>query len=105
MDQLNVDDCPLSIVDGSAVKLLITGFWTLLGVDVPLPSTGVGGAGARRGGFFPPQPAANTTNASTRRTAPMPEKFNLLLSRILNELLFTNELPCSKRDCRYCLVQ
>src|SRR6266404_4765470 len=99
IDQLNVDDCPLSMVDGSAVKLLITGFPTLLGVDVPPPfEIGCGGRGG--GGTVFLHPAANSTNASVRRMAQI---LDLLLSRILNELLFTNVWPCSKRDCHYCL--
>jgi len=89
MDQLNVDDCPLSIVDGSAVKLMITGLSTLLGVDLPLPSPGTGGGGACVAATFFPQPATSTKNASVRRMAPILEAFNLLFSRMLNKLLFT----------------
>src|SRR5216684_1656886 len=109
MDQLNVDDCPLSMVDGSAVKLMISGF-PVLGMDVPpLFETGGGGV-ARAGATFFPHAAENTTNASIRRMAQI---LDLLLSRILNKLLFTklvstklvstNVWPCSKRDCHYCL--
>jgi len=91
MDQLNVDDCPLSIVDGSAVKLLITGLSPLLlGVDLPLlfPPDGGGVAGRGVRGFL--HPAATTTNASIRRIAPILEVFNLSFSRILNKLLSVN---------------
>jgi hypothetical protein len=102
IDQLSVDDCPLSMVDGSAVKLLISGFPTL-GVDLPPPSEVGGGGAGRGGGVFFPHASANITNARIRRMAPI---LDLLLSRILNKLLFafTNVWPCSKRDCHYCLA-
>jgi len=80
MDQRNVDDCPGSMVDGSAVKLLITGAAGGVGGAI---STGFAGAGGgATATFLGPQPAANSTSAANV-TAPSLEACNLELSLIL----------------------
>jgi hypothetical protein len=63
MFQLNVDDWPRSIDDGSAVKLLITG--------ASMRATGAGAVGAGGGGgggggtfFLHPEVNANSTSAN-----------------------------------------
>jgi hypothetical protein len=91
MDQLNVEDCPRSMVAGSAVKTLITGFSPPLGLEFRLLLGVVvdGGVGATGVCFL--HPAAQNTNASISRPAPIKETFNVLLSRILNQLLIVNE--------------
>src|ERR1700678_4024385 len=83
MDQRNVEDCPGSMVDGSATKLVITGAaWGGGAV-----ATGAGGGGVGGGGtFFGAQPAANNTSA-TNVTAPNLEACNLELSLILKSPL------------------
>src|ERR1700678_2677087 len=68
MDQRNVEDCPGSMVGGSATKLVITG------------------AAWGGGTFFGAQPAANNTSA-TNVTAPNLEACNLELSLILKSPL------------------
>jgi hypothetical protein len=78
MDQRNVEDCPGSTVDGSAVKLLITGAdggGGCVGV-----TTGGGGGGAAATFFL--QPAANKTSA-INISAPSMEACNLELTLIL----------------------
>jgi hypothetical protein len=83
MDQRNVEDCPGSMVDGSAVKLLITGAPAGGGAV----AVGVGAGGGGGGGTFFLQPAANITSA-TNSTAPSLEAYNLELSFIGENLLF-----------------
>src|SRR5580658_4012166 len=78
MDQRNVEDCPGSMVEGSAVKLAITGAaW-----DGGAVTTGAGGGGGGGGGTFLAQPAANNASA-TNIAAPNLEACNLELSLIL----------------------
>ena len=65
MDQRKVEDCPASMVEGSAVKLLITGAaWRSGTVAV-----GVGGGGGGGGGTFL-QPTANNTSAASSSSMP-----------------------------------
>jgi hypothetical protein len=83
MDQRSVEDCPGSMVDGSAAKLVITGAAGGGGVV----TTGAGGGGVdAAGGTFLAQPAANSTSA-TNSTAPNLEACNLKLSLILKSPL------------------
>jgi hypothetical protein len=98
MDQLNVDDWPLSMADGSAVKLLITA----------LATVGVGnvswlGGGGGGGGTFLLQPTA-TVNTIT--AAAILEACNLSVALILNNLLFfkSTEFLWSKQAFHYYLV-
>jgi hypothetical protein len=83
MDQLNVDDWPLSMLDGSAVKLLIAGLAMVGAVGVG--ATGAGGGGG--GGFFL-QPCINTNAPSTSSVAAILEACTLSLALIGNSLLF-----------------
>src|SRR5271165_3487248 len=78
MDHRKVEDCPGSMVDGSAVKLLITG---AAGGGVGGCSMGCVGGGVATATFLL-QPAANITSA-TNITAPSLEAYNLELSLIL----------------------
>src|ERR1700733_5775787 len=82
MDQRSVEDCPGSIVDGSAVKLLITGAATVGGAM----ATGADGGGGAGGGTFLAQPAANNSSAPDN-TAPSLEACDLELSLILKSPL------------------
>jgi hypothetical protein len=66
MDQLRVDDWPRSIVDGSAVKLLIAGRSTLATVSA---AAGAGGGGGGGGGTFFLHPEANAISTSANNTA------------------------------------
>jgi len=83
MVQLNVDDWPVSMVDGSAVKLVISGLATV-GAD-GVETTGRGGGGG--GGFFL-HPCINTSAPSTSSVAAILEACTLSLAVILNSLLF-----------------
>jgi hypothetical protein len=58
MDQRRVEDCPASTVEGSAVKLLITGAAACGGAV----AVGGGGGGGGGGGTFLAQPTANNTS-------------------------------------------
>jgi hypothetical protein len=84
MDQRNVEDCPGSMVDGSAVKLLITG---AAGVAGGAMATGAGVAGGGGGAAFFAQPIANNITVSNSSAAnvaaPSLEAYNLELSLIL----------------------
>jgi hypothetical protein len=78
MDQRNVEAWPGSMVDGSAVKLAITG----AAVDGGAVVAGAGGGGGGGGGAFFAQPTANNSSA-TNVTAPSLEACSLELSLIL----------------------
>jgi hypothetical protein len=78
MDQRSVEDCPGSMVDGSAVKLLITG---AAGGGGAVVTVGGGGGGGGGGAFFA-QPAANNASA-TNVIAPSLEACKLQLFLIL----------------------
>src|SRR5271154_1261778 len=79
VDQRSVEDCPGSMVDGSAVKLSTTGAAEGGGAV----ATGVGAGGGGGGGiFFGAQPAANSSSAANV-IAPSLEACNLELSLIL----------------------
>jgi hypothetical protein len=78
MDQRNVEDWPGSMVDGSAVKLEITGPPEGAGAL----AIGVEAGGGGGGGTFFAQPAANNSSA-TNVTAPSLEACNLERSFIL----------------------
>jgi hypothetical protein len=92
MDQRNVEDCPGSMVDGSAVKLAITGP-AVVGGAVAIGVEGGGGGGG--GAFFAQLAANNTTmnnttmnnSGATNVTAPGLEACNLELSVILKSPL------------------
>jgi hypothetical protein len=101
MDQLNVDDWPLSMLDGSAVKLLIVALATVGAVTV---SCGGGGGGG--GGTFLLQPGAITAIVNTSSVAAILEACNLSLALILNILLFfkSTEFLWSKQAFHYYLV-
>jgi hypothetical protein len=101
MDQLNVDDWPLSIVEGSAVKLLTEALATVGAVAVG----GLGGGGGGGGTFFL-QPEATTASVTTSSAAAILEACNLSLALILNVLLFfkSTEFLYSKQAFHYCLV-
>jgi hypothetical protein len=73
-DQLNVDDCPFSIVVGSAEKLAITGGWTL---GVGAGSLRVGGGGGGGGGTFFLHPDAKKNRTSISNPTPILEVCNL----------------------------
>jgi hypothetical protein len=86
MDQLKVDDWPRSIVDGSAVKLLMVGLSTRATGSGAAAAGGGGGGG---GGTFFLHPEANAISTSANNTALVRvEACNLSLSLILNILLF-----------------
>jgi hypothetical protein len=68
MDQVSVEDCPRSMEDGSAVKLLMTG---LDEGAVAAGGAAAGGGGGGGGGAFFLQAAAKIANASARVTAPI----------------------------------
>src|SRR3984885_1562270 len=72
MDQRKVEDCPASTVEGSAVKLLITGAAALGGAE----TVGGGGGGGGGGGTFFAQPTANNTNADTSSSMPTRDDCN-----------------------------
>ena len=74
-DQLKVDDWPRSIVEGSAVKLLIVGFEILEGGGADVVFDGGGGGGG--GGVFFLQPGANAINVSANSNALNLEGYNL----------------------------
>jgi hypothetical protein len=101
MDQLSVDDWPLSMADGSAVKLLIVALATVGAVAV---SCGGGGGGG--GGTFFLQPGATTAIVNTSSAAAILEACNLSVALILNNLLFfkSTEFLYSKQALYYCLV-
>jgi hypothetical protein len=101
MDQLNVDDWPLSIVDGSAAKLSMDGFATVGGGAASAFAGGGGG-----GGTFLLQPGATTASVSTSSVAAILEASNLSLALILNILLLfkSTEFPYSKQAFHYYLV-
>jgi hypothetical protein len=110
MDQRNVEDCPGSMADGSALKLLMTG--AAGGGGGATVAAGGGGGGGGGGTFFL-QPAANITSA-TNITAPSLEACNLELSLILRISSFVAllilvalliiVLPYSKQVFRYFLA-
>jgi hypothetical protein len=77
MDQRSVEDCPGSMVDGSAVKLLITGAAAVGGAV----AAGAGGGGGGGGGAFFAHPTANNSSAPNV-IAPSLEACNLELSVI-----------------------
>jgi hypothetical protein len=83
MDQLNVDDWPRSMVDGSAVKLLMVARETLGAV-----AASCGGGGGGGGGTFFLQPGATTAIVNTSSAAAILEACNLSVALILNNLLF-----------------
>jgi hypothetical protein len=83
MDQLNVEDWPLSMVDGSAVKLLISARATV-GAGAGLVLGGGGGGG----GTFFLQPGTTMAIATTSSAPAILEACNLSLALILNNLLF-----------------
>jgi hypothetical protein len=103
MDQRKGEDCPGSIVDGSAVKLLTTGAAAGGGAV----AVGVGAGGGGGGGTFFLQPTANITSA-INNTAPSLEAYNLELSLIGENLLFVVlsiiVLTYSKQVFRCCLA-
>jgi hypothetical protein len=101
IDQLKVDDWPLSMVEGSAVKLLMTGLATVGAVT----GAEAGGGGGGGGTFFL-HPGANTNKLSTSSVAPILEACNLSLALILNILLFfkSTEFLYSKQALYYYLV-
>ena len=82
MDQLNVDDWPRSMAEGSAVKLLIAALATLGGAG---SLRGAGGGGG--GGTFFLQPGATTATVKTSSMAAILEACNLSLALILNSPL------------------
>jgi hypothetical protein len=80
MDQRKVEDCPASIVLGSAVKLLITGAAAGGGAV----AVGVGGGGGGGGGTFFLQPTANNISAASSSMPALDhDACNLELSLIL----------------------
>jgi hypothetical protein len=86
MAQRNVEDCPASIVVGSAVKLLITGV-TWVGGAI---AVGVGGGGGGGGGTFLAQPTANNTSTDSNISMPVLDACNLELSLILKSPLLVS---------------
>src|SRR5579864_2772173 len=87
MDQESVEAWPRSTVDGSAVKLLITGRAAGGGGAGGGFTTGGGGGGGGGGGTFFLQADANTTSANTSKSAAILDTYSLL-SFILSSLLF-----------------
>src|SRR5580692_3558233 len=109
MDQRKVEDCPASTVEGSAVKLLITGAAAVGGGG----GCCVGGGGGGGGGTFLPQPTANNTSADSSSSMPTRgecnDACNLELSLILRISSFLVSLVLvfivllySKQVCRCC---
>jgi hypothetical protein len=80
MDQRNVDDCPASTVEGSALKLPITGAAGGGGVVV---TVGAGGGGGGGGGTFFLQPTENNSSADSNSSMAARDDCNLKLSLIL----------------------
>jgi hypothetical protein len=80
MDQRKVEDCPASTVEGSAVKLLITGAAACGGGGGAVL---VGGGGGGGGGTFFAQPTANNSSADSNTSMPALNGCNLELSLIL----------------------
>jgi hypothetical protein len=66
IDQVNVDDWPRSMDDGSAVKLLITGLSTRA---TGAGAAGAGGGGGGGGGTFFLHPEVNANSTSANKTA------------------------------------
>src|ERR1700693_3419631 len=110
MDQRKVEDCPASTVEGSAVKLLITGPAAVGGGAMGVAAGGGGGGG---GGTFLPQPTANNTSADSSSSMPTRgesnDACNLELSLILRISSFLVSLVLvfivllySKQVCRCC---
>ena len=99
MDQLKVDDWPLSMVDGSAVKLLMAALATVGGGASVLAGGGGGG-----GGTFFLQPGATTASVSTSSVAAILEACNLSLALILNNLLFFSSLLSSLTPNRLFII-
>jgi hypothetical protein len=101
MDQLNVDDWPLSMAEGSAVKLLMVARATLGAV-----SAACGGGGGGGGGTFLLQPGATTATVNASSAAAILEACNLSVALILNNLLFfkSTEFLWSKQAFHYYLV-
>jgi hypothetical protein len=67
MDQRKVEDCPASTVEGSAVKLLITGAAGAGGAV----TVGVEGGGGGGGGTFFLHPTANNTSTDSNTNVPV----------------------------------
>jgi hypothetical protein len=86
LDQRKVEDCPASIVEGSAVKLLITGAAACGGGA----TVGGGGGGGGGGGTFLAQPTANNTSTDSNRSMPVLDACNLELSLILKSPLLVS---------------
>src|SRR5271168_5027175 len=80
LDQRKVEDCPASTVEGSAVKLPITGAAAGVGGAMGVAAGGGGGGG---GGTFFAQPTANNTSADSSTNRPILDACNLKLSLIL----------------------
>jgi len=101
MDQLNVDDWPFSMLEGSAEKLLMVARATVGAVAGAVLGGGGGG-----GGTFFLQPGATTAIAKTSSVAAILEACNLSLALILNNLLFfkSTEFLWSKQAFHYYLV-
>jgi hypothetical protein len=66
-DQRKVEDCPASTVEGSAVKLLITG---AAGGGGGVVAVGAGGGGGGGGGTFFLHPTANSTSTDSSTSMP-----------------------------------
>jgi hypothetical protein len=93
MDQRRVEDWPASTVEGSALKLLITG----AGGGGWVTAAGGGGGGGGGGGTFFAQPTANNTSAKISTNLPD-----------LNgcpELDCCPHFDCPDRDCDACNLE
>src|ERR1700689_5296928 len=90
MDHRKVEDCPASTVEGSAVKLLITGAAAVGGGG----GCCVGGGGGGGGGSFFPHPRPNNPSADNSNSIPprheCNDACNLELSLILKSPLLVS---------------
>jgi hypothetical protein len=109
MDHRSVEDCPGWMLDGSAVKLLITGADAVGGGAI----SRAGGGGGGGGGAFFEHPTANISSvdssSANNSNAPGLEACNLELSLILRissflDLFFIIVSPYSKQVFHYCLA-
>src|SRR5713226_1604796 len=82
MDQRRVDDWPFSMVDGSAVKLAITGLDPVGGGVLPVGVTGCGVTGFG----FVLQPEANTTSAIASSAALNFVAFDLVILELSSDV-------------------
>ena len=81
--QRKVEDCPISMLVGSAENCVMTGAEEVAaaggGVVAPVPAFEGGGGGGGAGGCFLPQPAANNMKETARHMAEIWDRLNMKL--------------------------